>query len=110
MGRHDMRTESHTLSHACARGLYAAQGKCQKNVRATPSVCLRWQMNGGLEFGFIRVCPVFGWRECLWVLEMTFFSSDEEGEHNVENFLLCSFAHHACSPFLQGFSTRRRVL
>ena len=29
--------------------------------------------------------------------------SDEEGEHNVENFMLCSFAHHACSPLLQGF-------
>ena len=24
--------------------------------------------------------------------------SDEEGEHNVENVTLCSFAHHACSP------------
>ena len=31
------------------------------------------------------------------------FSSDEESEHNVENFVLCSFAHHACSPLLQGF-------
>ena len=30
-------------------------------------------------------------------------SSDEEGEHNVENFMVCSFAHHACSPLLQGF-------
>ena len=30
-------------------------------------------------------------------------SSDEEGEHNVENFMLCSFARHACSPLLQGF-------
>ena len=29
--------------------------------------------------------------------------SDEEGDHNVENFLLCSFAQHACSPLLQGF-------
>ena len=28
------------------------------------------------------------------------FSSDEEGEHNVENFMLCSLAHHACSPLL----------
>ena len=28
-------------------------------------------------------------------------SSEEEGEHNVENFMLCSFAHHACSPHLQ---------
>ena len=34
---------------------------------------------------------------------MTCFSSDEEGEHNVENILLCSFAHHAFSPLLQGF-------
>ena len=32
-----------------------------------------------------------------------FLSSDEEGEHNVENIMLCSFAHHACSPLLQGF-------
>ena len=32
------------------------------------------------------------------------FSSDEEGEHNVENFMPCSFAHHACSSILQGFS------
>ena len=31
------------------------------------------------------------------------FSSDEEGEHNVENIMLCSFAHHACSPLLLGF-------
>ena len=30
-------------------------------------------------------------------------SSDEEGGHNVENIMLCSFAHHACSPLLQGF-------
>ena len=29
--------------------------------------------------------------------------SDEEGEHNVENFMLCSFAHHARSPLLQDF-------
>ena len=29
--------------------------------------------------------------------------SDDEGEHNVENIMLCSFAHHACSPLLQGF-------
>ena len=28
-------------------------------------------------------------------------SSQEEGEHNVEKFLLCSFVHHACSPLLQ---------
>ena len=28
--------------------------------------------------------------------------SDEEGGHNVENFMLCSSAHHACSPLLQG--------
>ena len=30
-------------------------------------------------------------------------SSDEEGEHTLENIMLCSFAHHACRPFLQGF-------
>ena len=30
-------------------------------------------------------------------------SSDEEGEHTVENVMLCSFAHRACSPLLQGF-------
>ena len=29
--------------------------------------------------------------------------SDEEGEHNVENFMLCSFVHHACRQLLQGF-------
>ena len=29
--------------------------------------------------------------------------SDEDGEHNVENFMLSSFAHQACSPLLQGF-------
>ena len=34
--------------------------------------------------------------------EDDFFSYDEEGEHNVENFMLCSFAHHACSLLLQG--------
>ena len=31
------------------------------------------------------------------------FSSVEEGQHKMDNFVLCSFAHHACSPFLQGF-------
>ena len=30
-------------------------------------------------------------------------SSDEEGEHTLENIMLCSFAHHACRPLLQGF-------
>ena len=29
--------------------------------------------------------------------------SDEDGEHNVENFILCFFAHLACSPLLQAF-------
>ena len=37
-------------------------------------------------------------------VEDNLISSDEEGEHNVENIMLCSFAHHACSPLLQGFS------
>ena len=32
-----------------------------------------------------------------------FLSSDEEGERNVDNFVLCSLVHHACSPLLQGF-------
>ena len=32
-----------------------------------------------------------------------FLFADEEGEHNVENFMLCSFVHHACNPLLQGF-------
>ena len=31
------------------------------------------------------------------------FPSDEEGEHNVERIVLCWFAHHDCSPPLQGF-------
>ena len=35
--------------------------------------------------------------------EEDLFSSDEEGEHNVENILLCSFAQRACSPLLQRF-------
>ena len=35
--------------------------------------------------------------------ENDLLSSDEEGEHNVENFMLCSFAHDACSPLMQGF-------
>ena len=30
-------------------------------------------------------------------------SSQDEGEQNAENFVLCSFAHHAGSPFLPGF-------
>ena len=30
------------------------------------------------------------------------FSSHEEHEHHVENFVLCSFARHACSLLLQG--------
>ena len=30
-------------------------------------------------------------------------SSFEEGGHYVENIMLCFFAHHACSPLLQGF-------
>ena len=29
--------------------------------------------------------------------------SDEDGEHNVENFVLWSFAYCVCSPLLQGF-------
>ena len=35
--------------------------------------------------------------------ENDLLSSDEEGELNVENFMLCSFAHPTCSPLLQGF-------
>ena len=31
------------------------------------------------------------------------FTVEAEGEHNVGNFVLCSSAHHACSPVLQGF-------
>ena len=31
-------------------------------------------------------------------------SSEEEGDHNVENLMLCSFAHHACSSLLQESS------
>ena len=42
--------------------------------------------------------------------EDCFFSSDEEGDHNVENIMLCSFAHHACGPLLQGVLTRRRTV
>ena len=30
------------------------------------------------------------------------FFADEEGEHNVENIMLCSFVHHARSPRMQG--------
>ena len=30
-------------------------------------------------------------------------SADEEGEHNVESFMLCSVVHPACSQLLQGF-------
>ena len=39
----------------------------------------------------------------LWVsdTEDVMSSSEEEGEHNVDNFMLCSVAHHACSPLLQ---------
>ena len=40
------------------------------------------------------------------VAEDGLFSSEEEGEHNLENFLLCSFAHPACSPVLQGFQVQ----
>ena len=29
--------------------------------------------------------------------------ADEEGKHNVENFMLCSFSHFACSLFMQVF-------
>ena len=38
-----------------------------------------------------------------WEDEDDMFFCDEEGEHNVENFVLCSFAHRAYSPHLQGF-------
>ena len=31
------------------------------------------------------------------------FSGEDDEEHNVENFMLCSFAHFACSPILQAF-------
>ena len=36
-------------------------------------------------------------------------SSDEEGEQRVQNIMLCSFAHHACSPLVQRVLTRRTV-
>ena len=50
----------------------------------------------------------FGLMEGMsWGAENDLPSSDEEGEHNVENFMLCSFAHHVCSPLLQSFLTRR---
>ena len=59
-------------------------------------------MNGDLE--------VLAPYRCLWLMEglssddeHDLFSSDEEGARNVENFLLCSFAHPACSPSMQGF-------
>ena len=29
------------------------------------------------------------------------FSFGEDVEHNVDSFMLCSSAHHACSSFLQ---------
>ena len=32
-----------------------------------------------------------------------FGRADEVGEHNVENFILCSLAQHACSPLLRRF-------
>ena len=32
--------------------------------------------------------------------------TDEEGEHNVENFMLCSFSHSTCSPLLQALLVR----
>ena len=35
--------------------------------------------------------------------------SDEDGVHNVENFVPCSFAHHACSPLLQRCSHEEAV-
>ena len=41
--------------------------------------------------------------ECVRMLKMTFSLPMRKGEHNVENFMVCSFAHHACSPLLQGF-------
>ena len=28
------------------------------------------------------------------------FPFDEDGEHSVEHFMLCSYAHHTCSPLL----------
>ena len=62
----------------------------------------------GLEQGE-RVPVQALWPFCLWYdgtssdAEDGLFSSDEEGEHNVKSFMLCSFAHQACSPLLQGF-------
>ena len=35
--------------------------------------------------------------------ENDLLSSHKEGEHDVENTMLYSFAHHACSPLLLGF-------
>ena len=37
------------------------------------------------------------------MLRTALFSHNEEGEQNVSNFVLCSFARHACSSPLQGF-------
>ena len=53
------------------------------------------------SFGSFAFVSAFGGLEGIDT-ENGRFSSDGEGEHNVENFMLCSFAHHACSPLLQG--------
>ena len=67
MERFDMRT-ANTLSHACTRCLHATQGKCQKNVRATRSVCTlisllrlataREQQNVGGRLGNHSIAPL----------------------------------------------------
>ena len=44
--------------------------------------------------------PVVGFKEFRQDTEEGRNSSDDEGEHNVENFMLCSFAYHACSALL----------
>ena len=37
-------------------------------------------------------------------------SDGGRGKHNVENIMLCSFAHHACSPLFTSVLTRRRLV
>ena len=41
--------------------------------------------------------------------ENDLFPSDEDGEHNVEHFMLCSGVHLACSPLLQSFADEEEL-
>ena len=56
---------------------------------------------GALFFFLIKKEPTLYWEVVDFERDTSSDTEDPgEEEHNVENFMLCSFAHFACSPIL----------